>query len=80
MIEFSPALVFAVLFMVGLAFIPYRHWYLKVPAVLGWVLIWFDGDFTGHWTDSLGLAVTGLSLFWLLMTAKRREDQDRSRR
>ncbi|MEV6236697.1 hypothetical protein [Lentzea sp. NPDC051838] len=79
MIEFSPVLVFAVLFLVALALIPYRYWYVKLPAVLGWVLVWFDGEFTGHWTDSLGLAVTGLSLLWLLMTAKRREDQDRPR-
>jgi len=73
MIEFSPALLFAVLFMVALAFIPRRYRYLQLAAVLGWVLIWFDGKFTGQWTDALGLAVTALSLLWLAMTAERRE-------
>jgi hypothetical protein len=79
MIEFSPVLVLALLFMVALVFIPRRYWYVQLPAVLGWVLVWFDGEFTGHWTDSLGVAVTGLSLLWLAMTAQRGKNQDRSR-
>ena len=27
--------------------------------------MWFDGEFTGHWSDSLGLAVTGVGMSWL---------------
>lgn len=72
----TPALVFAVLFMVLLALIPRRYWYLQLPAVLGWVLVWWDGEFTGHWTDSLGVTVTGFSLLWLALTGERRRDHD----
>lgn len=74
---FTPALVFAILFMVLLALVPRRYWYLQLPAVLGWVLVWWDGEFTGHWTDSLGVTVTGFSLLWLALTGERRRDHDR---
>lgn len=73
---FTPALVFAVLFLVLLALVPRRYWYLQLPAVLGWVLVWWDGEFTGHWTDSLGVTVTGFSLLWLALTGERRRDHD----
>lgn len=64
----SPLLVLAMLFMVLLGAIPRRYWYVQLSAVLGWVLVWVDGEFTGHWTDAVGLAVTGLSLMWLRVT------------
>ncbi|WP_340687880.1 hypothetical protein LCL61_17950 [Amycolatopsis coloradensis] len=67
----NPALVFAVLFMVLLGGIPRRYWYLQLPAVLGWVLVWVDSEFTGQWTDTLGLAITVFSLSWLALTGKR---------
>lgn len=74
---FTPALVFAILFMVLLALVPRRYWYLQLPAVLGWVLVWWDGEFTGHWTDSLGVTVTGFSLLWLALTGERRHDHNK---
>ncbi|OLZ58107.1 hypothetical protein [Amycolatopsis keratiniphila] len=67
--------MFAVLFMVLLGGIPRRYWYLQLPAVLGWV----NSEFTGQWTDTLGLAITGFSLLWLALTGKRagpRDDPD----
>ncbi|MFK0244094.1 hypothetical protein ACIQUM_05305 [Amycolatopsis azurea] len=67
----TPALLFALLFMVALGAIPRRYWYLQLPAVLGWVLVWIDSEFTGHWTDSLGVAITFLSLLWLALTGRR---------
>ncbi|MFI9457020.1 hypothetical protein [Amycolatopsis sp. NPDC052450] len=67
----TPALVLALLFMVLLGAIPRRYWYLQLPAVLGWVLVWIDSAFTGHWTDSLGVAITVFSLLWLALTGKR---------
>ncbi|WP_410585482.1 hypothetical protein [Amycolatopsis sp. lyj-108] len=67
----TPALVFALLFMVLLSVIPRRYWYLQLSAVLGWVLVWIDSAFTGHWTDSLGLAITVFSLLWLALIWKR---------
>lgn len=73
--EISPTLVAAMLFMVLLGLVPRRYWYVQLPAVLGWVLVWVDCEFTGHWTDSLGVAVTGFSLLWLALTGERRRDQ-----
>jgi hypothetical protein len=73
--ELNLALVLAMLFMVVLGLIPRRYWYIQLPAVLGWVLVWVDGEFTGHWTDSLGIAVTAFSLLWLAMTGERRSDR-----
>lgn len=58
-------LVWAALVMLSFFAIPQRYWYVQLPAVLGWTLVWFDGEFTGHWTDSLGLAIAGFSLLWL---------------
>ncbi len=58
-------LVLAALVMLSFAAIPRRYWYVQLPAVLGWALVWFDGELTGHWSDSLGLAVTGISMLWL---------------
>ena len=61
----SAGTVFAVFFMVSLALIPRRLWRVQLPAVLGWALVWVDGEWANHWTDSVGLAVTGYSLLWL---------------
>lgn len=61
----NAGMVFGVLFMVALALIPRRLWRVQLPAVLGWSLVWVDGQWANHWTDSLGLAVTGYSLLWL---------------
>ena len=58
-------LVWAALVMLSFFAIPRRYWRFQLPAVLGWTLVWFDGEFTGHWTDSLGLAVTGVSMLGL---------------
>ncbi|RAS67340.1 hypothetical protein C8D87_103679 [Lentzea atacamensis] len=75
----SPVLVLVMLSMVLLGAIPRRYWYVQLPAVLGWVLVWADSQLTGHWTDVLGLVVTGLSLMWLwaTRTPKRAERWDR---
>jgi uncharacterized membrane protein YjjB (DUF3815 family) len=67
----TPALVFALLFMVLLGAIPRRYWYVQLPAVLGWVLVWIDSAFTGHWTDSLGVTITIFSLLRLALTGQR---------
>ncbi|KZB84763.1 hypothetical protein [Amycolatopsis regifaucium] len=67
----TPVLVFALLFMALLAVIPRRYWCMQLPAVLGWVMVWIDSAFTGHWTDSLGVAITAFSLLWLALTGKR---------
>ncbi|PSL57356.1 hypothetical protein B0I31_102334 [Saccharothrix carnea] len=37
-----------------------------LPAVLGWVVVWFDGGWTADWWDSLGAAVTAAALLFLL--------------
>lgn len=58
-------LIWAALVMLSFCAIPRRYWYVRLPAVCGWALVWFDGEFTGHWTDSSGLAVTGVSMLWL---------------
>lgn len=73
--EISLTLILAMLFIVLLGLIPRRYWYVQVPAVLGWVLVWADGEYTGHWTDSAGVSVTGLSLLWLAMTGQRQRDR-----
>lgn len=73
-------LVSAALVMLSFAAIPRRNWYVQLPAVLGWALVWFDGEFTGHWTDSLGLAVTGLSVLWLWFVKPPADTEQRDRR
>lgn len=63
----NAGLVLAAAVMAAFALIPRRLWCLRLPAVLGWALIWVDGTWATHWTDSAGLAVTGLSLLWWLV-------------
>ena len=58
-------LVWAALVMLSFCAIPRRHRYVRLSAVLGWALVWFDGGFAGHWSDSLGLAVTGVGMLSL---------------
>ncbi|MFD5245638.1 hypothetical protein ACFWIW_13885 [Amycolatopsis sp. NPDC058340] len=65
----TPAPVFALLFMVLLGAIPRRYRYLRLPAVIGWIVVWIDGVLTGHWTDTLGVAITAFALLWPFMTA-----------
>lgn len=62
----TAALVLALLVLVGFALIPRRLWYVKLPAVLGWVAVWSDGVWTTDWWDSLGAAVTATALLFLL--------------
>lgn len=50
-------LAVALLVMVSFAAVPRRWWYAQLPAVLGWALVWFDNEVTGHWTDAAGLLV-----------------------
>ncbi|MEU3648804.1 hypothetical protein AB0E59_35905 [Lentzea sp. NPDC034063] len=71
--------VWAALVLLSFFAIPRRHWRFQLPAVLGWVLVWFDGEFTGHWTDSLGLAVTGVSMLglWFVTPSGDVERKDR---
>jgi hypothetical protein len=38
-------LVWATLVMLSFCAIPRRYWYVQLPAVLGWALVWFDGEF-----------------------------------
>lgn len=73
-------LVWAALVMLSFAAIPRRYWYVQLPAVLGWALVWFDSEFTGHWSDSLGLAVTGVSLLWLWFVIPSDDTRRRGRR
>lgn len=73
-------LVWAALVMLSFAAIPRRYWYVQLPAVLGWALVWFDGEFTGHWSDSLGLAVTGISMLWLWFVIPSDDARRRDRR
>jgi hypothetical protein len=70
-IRFPSELVFAGLFMGALAFTPRRYRHLQLMAVAGWALVWFDGELTKHWTDSLGLAITCLAMLLLAMTTRR---------
>ncbi len=73
-------LIWAALVMLSFAAIPRRYWYVRLPAVLGWVLVWFDGEFTAQWTDLLGLAVTGASMLslWALKRPDGTEPRDPS--
>lgn len=73
-------LVWAALVMLSFAAIPRRYWYVQLPVVLGWALVWFDGEFTGHWSDSLGLAVTGVSMLWLWFVIPSDNTRRRGRR
>jgi hypothetical protein len=57
---------FALIALVGFALIPARLWYIKLPAVIGWVAAWLDGALTTHWSDSAGLTITAASLLFLL--------------
>ncbi|WP_330275914.1 hypothetical protein OG205_10025 [Lentzea sp. NBC_00516] len=75
----NPTLIWAALVLLSFAAIPRRYWYVQLPAALGWVLVWFDGEFTGHWTDSLGLAVTGVSMLWLWFVKPPKDTKQRDR-
>lgn len=57
----APALLPAALVMVAFALIPRRYWYIQLPAVLGWAIVWADNHLTWHWTDLTGLAVISLA-------------------
>lgn len=70
----NTGLVLAAAVMVAFALIPRRLWYLRLPAVLGWALVWVDGAWANHWTDSVGLTVTGLSLLWWWLVGDRHPD------
>lgn len=76
----SLTLVWATLVMLSFCAIPRRYWYIQLPAVLGWALVWFDSEFAGHWTDSLGLAVTGVSMLWLWFAPPPEKTRQRNRR
>ncbi|CAL9468713.1 hypothetical protein SUDANB95_02775 [Actinosynnema sp. ALI-1.44] len=56
----------AMLVMAAFAAIPRRARHLRLPAVLGWALVWLDGRLTGHVGDLLGLLVTATSLAFLV--------------
>lgn len=73
-------LVWAAFVMLSFLAIPRRFWRFQVPAMLGWALVWFDGEFVGHWTDSLGLAVTGVSLIMLWFVRSPGETEQREPR
>ncbi len=47
----------------GFALLPRRPWLLRPAAVLGWVVTWWDGQWTADWYDSLGLTVVVALLF-----------------
>lgn len=62
----TAGLFLAMLVLVAFALIPRRLWYVGLPAVLGWVVVWFDGRWTAHWWDFLGAAATAAALVSLL--------------
>jgi hypothetical protein len=61
----APTLLPALLFMAVLALIPRRWWYIQLPAVIGWAVVWIDNQFTIQWLDITGLAVTATSMLVL---------------
>jgi hypothetical protein len=61
----APTLLPALLFMAVLALIPRRWWYIQLPAVIGWAVVWIDNQLTIQWLDITGLAVTATSMLVL---------------
>lgn len=57
----APALLPALILMVLFALIPRRLWFVQLPAVVGWAVVWTDNRLTGSWLDVAGLAVVGAS-------------------
>ncbi|ONI85362.1 hypothetical protein ALI144C_13825 [Actinosynnema sp. ALI-1.44] len=73
----APVLVVAMLVMVSLALIPQRR-YLRVMAVLGWVVVWLDDQVSGHWSDWLGAAVV-IACLGMFVSAHRAEQRSHQR-
>jgi NhaP-type Na+/H+ or K+/H+ antiporter len=58
-------------FMAVLALIPRRWWFVQLPAVIGWAMVWTDNQITAQWLDITGLAVTATSMLVLGTLARR---------
>ena len=62
--------------MICLAAIPRRLWYIQLPAVLGWTLVWLDNELSAALSDYLGLGVFLLSIGSLLRQRRESGDED----
>jgi hypothetical protein len=62
----APPLLPAVLVMVAFALIPRRLWFVRVPAVIAWAVVWTDNRMTADWPDVAGFGVLGVCVvLWL---------------
>jgi len=63
----APPLLPAVLVMVAFALIPRRLWFVQLPAVIAWAVVWTDNRMTASWPDVAGLGVLGVCgvVLWL---------------
>jgi hypothetical protein len=64
----TPAHFLALVAATGFALFPRRLWFLTLPALAGWIVVWSDGSWTGHWLDSPGAATTALCLLLLVFS------------
>jgi hypothetical protein len=56
---------------VVLALTTRRWWFVQLPAVIGWAVIWTDNQLTAQWVDTTGFAVTATSMLVLGLLAER---------
>ncbi|HET6703789.1 hypothetical protein [Amycolatopsis sp.] len=61
----------AVLVMISFVAIPRRYRYWRLPAVVGWSLVWFDSRLTPALHDWIGLVIVVLTLVTVLVQSQR---------
>jgi hypothetical protein len=52
-----PALLPALIIMALFALIPRRLWFVQLPVVVGWAVVWIDNRLTVSWLDVSGLTM-----------------------
>ena len=67
-----PPVLAALVIMVSFALIPRRLWFLQLPAVIAWAVVWTDNRITTDWADLTGLAVVASCGVALCMRWQRR--------
>ncbi|RZQ64588.1 hypothetical protein [Amycolatopsis suaedae] len=58
--------VLAALATVAFLAVPASMRFLRLAAVLGWCLVWWDGGWQHHWLDYLGAGVVLTSLILVI--------------
>ena len=57
--------------MAAFALIPRRYRYSRLPAVLGWAIVWIDNRLTWHWIDLTGLTAISLATTSIVLLRRR---------